>query len=220
VPILLCLALILIYPLISVPVQASISALAPKLGMVEARVVTEAAIWLYAAIILAIALLWEGRTLASIGFRKFTFGSLALAIGGAAAMIGAGALASYVVYDLLHQPQHAEAQAAALAAGSVGYAVCLAIRAGVIEEILFRGLAINQLMALTGRRWLSAIIPGVVFVLIHALHFDWIQLVPIAAITVVITILYMWRRNLWANIVAHIIVDALGLITLAMQTHK
>lgn len=142
-PIFLCLALILIYPLVSVPVQASISALAPKLGVFEARVVTEAAIWLYASVILAIALVWEGRTLASIGFRKFTFGTLGLALGGAAVMIGAGALASHVVYDLLHQPQHAEAQAAALAAGSVGYAVCLSIRAGVIEEVLFRGLAIN-----------------------------------------------------------------------------
>ena len=219
-PVLLCLGLIAVYPLFSVPVQASIHNLVPKIGEIDARVVTEAAIWLYAAIVLAIALFWEGRTLASIGLRKLTFASLGFAIGGAAAMVGAGALAAYVVYGLLHQPQHADAQAAALVNGSVIYALCLAVRAGVIEEIFFRGLAIEQLTILTGYRWLSAFLATVLFVVIHALHFDWIQLIPIGAVAVVLTGLYLWRRDLWANIIAHIAVDGAGLITLALQTHK
>jgi uncharacterized protein len=219
-PILVCLALILVYPLVSVPVQASIHSLAPRIGEIDARVVTEGAIWLYAAIVLAIALFWEDRTLASIGLRKLTFASLGFAIAGAAAMVGAGALAAYLVYGLLHQPQHSDAQAAALVNGSVVYALCLAVRAGVIEEIFFRGLAIEQLTSLTGYRWLSAFLATAVFVVIHALHFDWIQLIPIAAVSIVLTGLYLWRRDLWANIIAHIIVDGAGLVALALQTHK
>lgn len=219
-PALLCLGLILVYPLVSVPVQASVHQLAPGMGALYARLVTEGAIWLYAAIVLAIALFWEGRTLASIGLRKFTWKSVGFAVGGVAAMVGAGYGAAYVVYNLLHQPQHADVQAAAIVGSSVVYAVCLAVRAGVIEELFFRGLAINQLRALTGRPWLSALIPGAVFVLSHALHFDWVQLVPIAAVTVVLTVLYLWRRDLWANILAHIAVDATGLVALALQAHK
>jgi len=219
-PILLCLGLILVYPLFSVPVQASIRYLAPEMGDIGARVATEAAIWLYAVIVLAIALFGERRTLASIGLGKFTVASLGFGLGGALLIAGAGALVAYVVYGLLHQPEHADAQAAALVGGSVVYAVCLAVRAGVIEEIFFRGLAIEQLTTLTGHRWLSAFIATAVFVLIHALHFDWIQLVPIAAVSIVLAGLYLWRHDLWANILAHIAVDAAGLVTLALQTHK
>jgi membrane protease YdiL (CAAX protease family) len=219
-PVLVCLGLILVFPLFSVPVQGSIHNLVPRFGEIGARVVTEAAIWLYAAIVIAIALLWEGRTLGSIGLHKLTFASLAFGITGAAAMVGAGALAAYVVYGLLHQPEHADSQAAALVGGSIVYALCLAVRAGVIEEIFFRGLAIEQLTLLTGFRWFSAFLATAVFVVIHLLHFDGIQLIPIAAVAIVLTGLYLWRRDLWANIIAHVAVDGVGLVTLALQTHK
>ena len=219
-PVLVSLGLILVYPLFSVPVQGSIHNLAPKLGEIGARIVTEGAIWLYAAIVLAIALLWERRSLASIGLRRFTLASLLFAIVGAVAMAGAGAIGAQLVYGMLHQPQHAEAQAAALVGGSAVYALCIAVRAGVVEEIFFRGLAIEQLTVLIRSRWLSAFLATAVFVVIHALHFDWIQLIPIAAVAVVLAALYLWRRDLWANILAHIIVDAVGLVTLALQTHK
>jgi membrane protease YdiL (CAAX protease family) len=219
-PVLVCLVLILVYPLFSVPVQASIHNLVPRIGEIGARVVTEAAIWLYGAMVLAIALLWETRTLASIGLRRFPFASLAFAITGAVAMVGVGALAAYVVYGLLHRAQHSDAQAAALVNGSVAYAVCIAVRAGVIEEIFFRGLAIEQLTVLTGSRLLSAFLATAVFVVVHALHFDWIQLVPIAGVSIVLVGLYLWRHDLWANILAHIMVDGIGLVTLALQTHK
>jgi membrane protease YdiL (CAAX protease family) len=219
-PILFSLGLILVYPLFSVPVQASIHNLIPKIGEVDARIVTEAAIWIYAAIVLAIALFWERRTLASIGLRKPTFASLWFGIGGALAMAGAGALAAYVVYDLLHYPAHADAQAGSLVGGSVIYALCISVRGGIIEEIFYRGLGIEQLTVFTGRRRLSAIIATLVFIAVHALHFDWIQLVPIAAVATVLATLYLWRHDLWANIVAHIAVDSAGLVSLALQTHK
>ncbi|HEY5074997.1 MAG TPA: CPBP family intramembrane glutamic endopeptidase [Pyrinomonadaceae bacterium] len=219
-PILICLGLIVVFPLFSVPMQASIHSLAPRIGEIAARVVAEGAIWLYGAIVLVIALRGEGRTLASIGLRKPTFGSLGFAIVGVVAMMGAGGVAAYVVYGLLHQARHMDAQAGALVNGSVFYALCLAVRAGVIEEIFFRGLAIEQLTVLTGSRWLSALLPTAYFVVIHALRFDWVQLVPIAAVSIVLAGLYLWRHDLWANILAHIAVDAVGLVAVAVQAHK
>ena len=104
--------------------------------------------------------------------------------------------------------------------GSVIYALCLAVRAGVIEEIFYRGLAIEQLTVLTGSRWFSAFLATAFFVMSHALHFNWIQLVPIAAVSIVLTGLYLWRHDLWANILAHIAVDGPGLVAIAVQTHK
>jgi membrane protease YdiL (CAAX protease family) len=77
-----------------------------------------------------------------------------------------------------------------------------------------------QASVLTGRRRLSAIIATLVFIAVHALHFDWIQVVPIAPVATVLATLYLWRHDLWANIVAHIAVDSAGLVSLALQTHK
>ena len=60
----------------------------------------------------------------------------------------------------------------------------------------------------------------IAFVLFHALRFNWIQLVPIAAVAVVLTGLYLWRHDLWANMIAHVVVDATGLVTLALRAHR
>ena len=219
-PVLISLFLIAVYPLFSVPVQASIHSVAPRMGVTEARAIAEGAIWLYAAIVLGIALFWERRTLASIGLRRPSLASLGFGIGGALAMVGAGMFAAHIIYGVLHQPQRADAQAAALVGGSVVYALCLAIRAGVIEEVFYRGLAIEQLSVFTGRRWLSALMAAAVFTLMHALHFDWVQLIPIGLVAIILAVLYLWRHDLWANILAHFAVDAAGLVTLALQAHR
>lgn len=59
-----------------------------------------------------------------------------------------------------------------------------------------------------------------VFILAHALVFDWVQLVPIATVSVVLAGLYLWRHDLWANILAHIAVDAVGLVYVAFNAHQ
>jgi uncharacterized protein len=220
VPIALCLALIFIYPLLAVPLQAPLHEVVRRFGRDEARFAAEGFAWLYAVAVLAIALFWERRTLASIGLRKPTLASLGFGIGAVVAIYIFGGLAGYVVYFVLHAPERAPAQIAALLGGSLLYALSLGVRAGVIEEIFFRGLAIEQLTVLTGRRWLSALIATIVFVVMHALFFDWVQLVPIAAISVVLAVLYLWRHDLWANIIAHAVVDSISLTVIALHLGK
>ena len=217
--ILTCLALILIFPFFSVPVQGSYRQLAPSLGTVGARVLTESAIWCYALATLVIALRGEPRTLAGIGLRRPSWAAVLTGLAGALAMLIAGQSGNYLDYTMLRAPARSDTQAVAIVSGSVIYALCLAIRAGVVEELLFRGLAIEQLTTLTGRRWLAACISGLTFVLVHALRFDLAQLVPIAAVTIVLTGLYLWRRNLLANIVAHVFIDSIGLVGAALSYH-
>ncbi|MHB8530827.1 MAG: CPBP family glutamic-type intramembrane protease [Caulobacteraceae bacterium] len=172
-PILLCLGLILAYSFYSVAVQRSAAQLAPTLGGTGARVITEGAIWLYASVVLAIALFWERQPPRGIGLRRFTLASLGFGIGGAVALFVAGQVGSFVVYTLLRQPAHSDPQVAAMVGGSVVYAIFLALRAGVIEEVLFRGLAIEQLTTLTGNRLLAAGIAVVVFIAVHCCASTW-----------------------------------------------
>ena len=216
-PILACLALIAAFPVFSVPVQAATALLAPRTGEIGARFITEGAIWLYAALLLGIALFGERRSLASIGLRRPTFGTLLRGVGAAVTLLAMGAAASFVTYSILHQANRSVAEVEALVRGSLVYALCLAVRGGVIEEIFYRGLAIEQVAALIGHRRLAALIATAVFILLHAVRFDARQLIPIATVSIGFAALYLWRHNLWINIVAHVLIDAVALGAVALQ---
>jgi membrane protease YdiL (CAAX protease family) len=217
---LVCLALMLAFPVFSTQVQGSTGALALLLGEFGARLITEATIWLYGALVVGIALGAERRTLASIGVRRPTVGTILGGLGAAIALLALSALASFVTYNVLHQANHTAAQIEALVRGSLVYALFLAVRGGVIEEVFYRGLAIEQLTALTGHRWVAAVGATLVFILMHALRFDIRQLIPIATASFGFMALYLWRRNLLVNIIAHFLIDALALGAVAVHATK
>jgi membrane protease YdiL (CAAX protease family) len=81
------------------------------------------------------------------------------------------------------------------------------IRAAVGEEVLFRGYAIERLQRLTGSARLAGIISCVIFTILHVGYWGWGHILIAGFAGALLTILYIWRRNLWANILAHFIVD-------------
>lgn len=209
--------MILVFPILSVPMQGVTTVLAQRIGEVSARVVTEGAIWFYAMLVVGISLFAERRTLASIGLRSPTFGTVLWGLGGAVALLAIGGLASFVTYTVLHHSNNSPAQIESLIHGSIVYALFLALRAGVIEELFYRGLAIEQLTSLIGSRWIAAASATLVFVLVHAFRFDPLQLIPIAATSLGFTGLYLWRRNLLVNMVAHFLIDATAFVIVAVR---
>jgi len=80
------------------------------------------------------------------------------------------------------------------------------LRAGIVEELTFRSIAIDHTAAVTGSRTLGWLLPLLLF---GALHFSQgITGIVIATVTGgIITALYLWKRNLWANFAIHFIVD-------------
>jgi membrane protease YdiL (CAAX protease family) len=198
-------------------VQGATAELAPRIGEIQARTVTEGAIWLYAAVVLGVALIGERRTLASIGLRRPTFGTLAWGLGGAIAILALGALASFVTYNVLHGTNHTPEQIEALVRGSLVYALALVVRGGVIEELFYRGLTIEQLGVLTGNRRLAAVLATIVFILVHGLRFDVLQLIPVATASFGFMGLYLWRHNLLANMIGHVAIDAIAFSAVALH---
>ena len=216
-PLFVCLALIAAFPIFSLYVQGLTALLAPRIGEITSRFATESAIWLYAALVVSIAMFGEPRSLASIGLRRPTLGAGVWGLGAAVTILAMGALASFVTYNVLHQPNRSPADVEALVGDSLVYALCLAVRGGVIEEIFYRGLAIEQLTVLTGRRWFAALVATVFFIVVHALRFNTPQLIPIATASTGFAVLYLWRRNLWINIIAHVLIDAVALGAVALR---
>jgi len=100
-----------------------------------------------------------------------------------------------------------------LLAQSFELRLAIVARAGVVEEFLFRGYAIERLYELTGSRFVAGLVPLVIFAVGHVVNWGPAQILVAGAAGLVLTLLYLWRRDLASNMVAHFIVDALGILT-------
>jgi len=80
------------------------------------------------------------------------------------------------------------------------------VRAGISEEVFYRGFALERLQSLSGSKWIAAAISLLLFAAFHyrqGLAGIFIALV----VGAVITLFYMWKRDLLAAIIAHFLVD-------------
>jgi uncharacterized protein len=97
----------------------------------------------------------------------------------------------------------------------VWFRVILGATGGMVEETLYRGYAVERLAMITGRPWLAGILSAVAFGLAHIPA--WGMGFAIAAdlpYGIVMTIFYLWRRDLLANILAH----SAGLVVAMLRT--
>jgi membrane protease YdiL (CAAX protease family) len=78
---------------------------------------------------------------------------------------------------------------------------------GIAEEVGFRGYAIERIEELTGSKFIGASLPFVVNVLVHAPIWGLRGMLIKAPILMLFVVLYLWRRNLPACVLAHILID-------------
>lgn len=86
----------------------------------------------------------------------------------------------------------------------VWFRVVVALTGGVVEEVLYRGYAIERLTTMTGNQWRAAAIATIAFAMAHipawGIRYALIAHLPFGVIA---TLCYLWRRDLLANILAH-----------------
>ncbi|MBX3085777.1 MAG: CPBP family intramembrane metalloprotease [Anaerolineae bacterium] len=103
--------------------------------------------------------------------------------------------------------------------------VILAFLTGAIaEEILYRGYALERLHAMTGNWWLSGIVTGAIFA---GFHFPAYPLAHIFGYilpsTIVLTLIYIWKRNLTYTVMFHAVLNLpilLGALLLPLLSPK
>jgi membrane protease YdiL (CAAX protease family) len=106
---------------------------------------------------------------------------------------------------------------AALAKYPIWLRAILAARAGFVEEILYRGYPIERLNRLTGRIWPGALISLIIFTVVHLPPLGLGTTVGmVLPIGVILTGLYVWKRNLTLNITVHFLIDFLVLVLLPL----
>jgi membrane protease YdiL (CAAX protease family) len=100
------------------------------------------------------------------------------------------------------------------------FRVFVGITGGAVEETLYRGYAIERLAAVTGRWWLAGAIAAVAFTLAHVPA--WGARYALTAdlfAGVLLTLLYLWRRDLVANILAHGTTLVVAMLALSVRAH-
>ena len=167
--------------------------------------------WGIALAIVMVVLLWERKPLASIGFKRFSIKDAAWA----KAMTFVIFLSFPAIYGLLNLFNIPVATDMAKALGSLPVPVLflLALRAGVTEEIIYRGFLVERLLPITNSRVVAGFVPLLVFIISH-LNWGMAHLVFVTIAGALLTLLYLWKRNLWLNIFCHFAVDLMLFLVL------
>lgn len=170
------------------------------------RVAFELIVWAWVVGILLYVVRVERRPLSSIGLRAPGVRDWIIAILAGILILALLALILLVVFPALHWSE--SSQQASILALPYWLNVLIVVRAAVSEEILFRGYPMERLEEMTGSRAIAGVVTCAVFTLDHISFWGWHHIFIAGTAGVALTVLYLWRRNIWVNMIAHFMVDA------------
>ena len=174
----------------------------------------EAIWWIYIAAMLLYVRKVERRPLSSIGFRPPGVGNTLIGVAAGVVVLAVLGTMYFLVLPALHLADSAASTAngSALLATPFWWRFISTVRAAVSEEVLFRGYAMERIEELSGSRAVATVLSCTVFTLDHVTAWGWSHELVVAIGGLAFSLLYLWRRNLWTNIIAHFIVDAASVL--------
>jgi len=163
--------------------------------------------WINLAALVAVVLRAERQPLASIGLRPLRWWTIPLGLlAGVAITVLAGFLSKPL--GLSSAPSFVTM----LQSLPFATRLLVAVTAGIFEETLFRGYALERLATLLNNKWAAAAVTLAIFTLGHIPAVGLAYLAPVLIVSTLITLLYLWRRDLVVNMIAHATVDGIGLL--------
>ena len=170
-------------------------------GTFTAAVIKEVGMWLVGVVLLVIVKVGERQPLSSIGLGTARWGKSilwGLLIGVVCLLVG-GALVALTGFTGGEAGKALDKLPAWLIA-------LVVVRAGVVEELCYRGYAIERLHALGLPRSLAAGVPLLIFGVGHWTG-GWANIVIALALGGILALFFIWRRDLAANMIGHWFVD-------------
>ena len=184
-------------------VRAAVYAFYPPFSF-PAATWRESLSWVCAIALVLIIRFGERLPLRCVGIGRATIKS-SLGWGGIIAVV-CGVLA-VAIAALTHY--NGGESGAALAKLPLWLVTLIVLRAGVLEELFYRGYAIERLEALGLNRFWAGTIPLLIFGIAHWTG-GWANIVIAIVLGAVLTLFYIWRRDLVANMIGHFMVDFIG----------
>jgi membrane protease YdiL (CAAX protease family) len=176
-----------------------------------AQIGREAIYWLCALALAGFVLIIERRPPESIGWRRPTWKTAGFGLVGAVAMVAGMAGIYMVIFPALGLSAN-ESMTASIQSMPLWFRIFLILRAAVFEELFYRGFMIERLTELTRLRWLAALVSLGAFTLAHVNGWGWAHLMIAGFGGIVLTTLYLVRRDLACNMLAHFLTDAVAFL--------
>lgn len=182
-----------------------------SLGRMLAR---DAIIWAFAVIILLWLTCVERLPLRSIGFRGPTWKGIVFGIVAGIVITAILFLEFAVIIPMLHLSTTAVlARQQAIMHTPYWYRVQLVLRAAFTEEILFRGYLIEKVRQLFKSTTLAVVVSVAAFTYAHLRGWGPVHLIAVGGAAIVLALLYVWRKDLPSNMLAHFLSDAAGFLS-------
>ena len=90
------------------------------------------------------------------------------------------------------------------------------VTAGIVEDTLFLGYALQRLRRLIGRDWIAAAVSVTVTALLHWPHWGVGPVLAFVVSAAIGTAFFLWRQDLLANIVAHATADGMAFVVVPL----
>ena len=97
--------------------------------------------------------------------------------------------------------------------------ILIVLRAGVAEELFYRGYVIERLQQLGLNRYCAGVIPLLIFGFAHGTN-GWANVILALALGAVFTAVYLWRRDLVANMIGHFMIDLIATVLPRLFSHS
>jgi membrane protease YdiL (CAAX protease family) len=173
----------------------------------------DAIVWSCAVIILLWLTLVERLPLSSIGFRRPSWKGILFGILAAIVLTAIQVIQFAVIIPMFHLSTAAiMARQQAILDTPYWYRVELVLRAAFTEEVLFRGYLIEKVRQLFKSTALAVIVSVAAFTYAHLGPWGPVQLIAVSAGGLVFALLYVWRKDLPSNMLAHFLSDAAGFL--------
>lgn len=175
-------------------------------------------LWFLVIIIFLILFYGENETLHSIGFKKVTTRAFFIGfVGGIGSMAIMGLTFFIFKKTGFNNRENSFEKIIKL---SLNKRVFIVLTAAFVEEILFRGYAIERLSLLTHNIWIAGIISTTFFTIAHISGWSIRHLIPVFITGLFLSILYIIEKDIIACIIAHSIIDGVAFILMPYLMNK
>lgn len=173
--------------------------------------------------VLALVLRGSGQRFRSVGVHRSSLGINAL-VGVGATAVSYGLIIILMAIVWLMRPQsleqmteNAERLMAMIPKLHPLAFLPVAILVGVYEELLFRGFLMTRLRCGTGSWTIAVLVSTGIFTALHAMDQTNVALVAIASLSLVVSIVTIWRRSIVPAVVTHTLFNYSQFLSLYVQ---
>ena len=157
--------------------------------------------------VVAVVVWWEKKPLSELGLHRQTRRKIIVALAASIVIAVGGTLISLLILKVFALPAPTLITER-IAIFPLWFSVWLVGSSSVAEEVLYRGFVIERLGQTTGNICLGALITLIWFTFLHLPLGVVYTLTIVLPGSILVTALYVWRRDLIATIVVHLVFNA------------